>query len=120
MKQHQEELNQTIKQGLTKERKALLDKLLGKEDGSRYRLTLLKRFSHSTKPAKIKSNMEDLRLLQGLFQAIEPVINSLQLTNEGLKYYAYTAIKFDIFQVLGPELEKLSPGATSELANILL
>ncbi len=100
MKQHQEDLNQTIRQGLTKEKKTLIDKLLDKEEGSRYRLTLLKRFSHSTKPRKIKSNVEDLRLLQGLFQTIEPVINSLQLTNEGMKYYAYAAIKFDIFQML--------------------
>jgi hypothetical protein len=100
MKLHQEALNQTNSQGLTEERKALLDKLLDKQDGSRYRLTLLKRFSHSTKPAKVKSNIEDLRLLQGLFQTIEPVIKSLQLTSEGMKYYAYAAIKFDIFQVL--------------------
>lgn len=100
MKQHQEDLNQTIRQGLTEERKTLIDKLLDKEDGNRYRLTLLKRFSHSTRPAKIKSNIEDLRLLQELFQTIEPIINSLQLTNEGMKYYAYAAIKFDILQML--------------------
>ena len=100
MKQHQEDLNQTIRQGLTEEKKTLIDKLLEKEDGNRYRLTLLKRFSHSTRPAKIKSNIEDLRLLQELFQTIEPIINSLQLTNEGMKYYAYAAIKFDILQVL--------------------
>jgi len=99
VKLHQDELNRTIRQGLTKENKALLDTLLHKEKGSRYRLTLLKRFSHSTKPAKIRSNIEDLRLLQGLFQTIEPIIASLQLTNEGMKYYAYAAIKFDIFQV---------------------
>jgi mannitol-1-phosphate/altronate dehydrogenase len=57
MKQHQEDLNQTIRQGLTEEKKILIDMLLDKEDGSRYRLTLLKRFSHSTKPAKIKSRI---------------------------------------------------------------
>src|SRR5439155_1213321 len=90
---------QTIKQSLTKESKALLDTLLNKENGIRYRLTLLKRFSHSTRPAKIKSNIADLVLLQGLFQTIEPIIKSLQLTNEGMKYYAYAAIKFDIFQM---------------------
>ena len=99
VKLHQIELNRTIQKGLTKENKTLLDTLLHKENGSRYRLTLLKRFSHSTKPAKIRSNIEDLRLLQSLFQTIEPVIASLQLTNEGMKYYAYAAIKFDIFQV---------------------
>jgi hypothetical protein len=92
MKQHQEALSQTLKQSLTKNCKALLDTLLHKANGSRYRLTLLKRFSHSTKPAKIKSNIEDLRLLQDLFQRIEPVIKALQLTNEGMKYYAYASI----------------------------
>jgi hypothetical protein len=100
MKQHRKALNRTIHQSLTKECKALIDTLLHKENGSRYRLTLLKRFSHSPKPAKIKSNIADLRLLQGLFQTIEPVITSLQLTNEGMKYYAYAAMKFKIFQML--------------------
>ena len=100
IKKQQEKLNQTIVKGLTKERKTLLDGLLSKEEGSRYRMTLLKRFSHSTKPAKIKSNIADLIVLQELFQAIEPVIALLQLTNEGMKYYAYSAIKFDIFQMV--------------------
>lgn len=100
IKQHQEELNQTIRNALTKEQKALLDTLLSKEDGNRYRLTLLKRFSHSTRPSKIKSNIEDLKLLRILFETVEPLVKSLQLTNEGMKYYAYAAIKFRIFQVL--------------------
>lgn len=100
MKKHQEALSQMIIQGLTKERRALLDELVNKERGSRYQLTLLKRFSHSTKPAKIKGNIADLRVLGELFQTVEPIITSLQLTNEGMKYYAYAAIKFDIFQMV--------------------
>jgi TnpA family transposase len=100
MKLHQKHLNQTIEQGLTKQQKMLLNSLLNKDGGNRYRLTLLKRFSHSTKPAKIKSNIEDLMVLRELFQSVEPVVKALQLTYEGLKYYAYAALKFDVFQMV--------------------
>jgi Domain of unknown function (DUF4158) len=100
MKRHQAVLTRTIEQGLTAEQKALLDKLLDKEDGSRYRMTLLKRFSHSARPAKIKSNIADLAVLRELFETMEPVIRSLQLTNEGMKYYSFAAIKFRVFQML--------------------
>jgi hypothetical protein len=65
----------------------------------RHRLTLRKKSFQSTKPAKIKANIADLQLLQGLYLKLEPVISALGLTHEGLRYYANSVIKAEIFQV---------------------
>ena len=65
----------------------------------RYKLTLLKRFSQSTKPAKIKANIEDLRILRPLYQELEAVVEALDLTPEGVRYYANAVLKSQIFQV---------------------
>jgi hypothetical protein len=65
----------------------------------RYRLTLLKKFYHSTKPAKIKANVADLQLLRSLYDTLEPTLAALGLTDEGLRYYAHSVIKAEIFQV---------------------
>lgn len=70
--QHQRQLTHTIEDHLSPAHRALLDALLDKQETlwpsephvQRYKLTLLKRFSQSTKPAKIKANIEDLRILR--------------------------------------------------------
>lgn len=102
MQKHQRELGKTIQQGLNKETKLLLDELVGKDEEKvkRYRLTLLKRFSQSTRPAKIKENIADLLVLRELFVAIESTLNTLNLTRDGIRYYAYCVLKFDMPQVL--------------------
>lgn len=63
------------------------------------KLTLLKRFSQSAKPAKIKANIEDLHILRPLYHAVEPVVAALDLTPEGVRYYANAVLKSRIFQV---------------------
>ncbi len=105
---HKRALVRLVDDHLTKEGRAMLDALLEKEDApetedapkvQRYRLTLLKKFYHSTKPAKIKANISDLQLLRGLHREIEPMIVALGLSDEGLRYYATSVIKAEIFQV---------------------
>ena len=62
--QHKRELTETIEAHLSPTHRTLLDALLEKQESlwqpepqvQRYKLTLLKRFSQSTKPAKIKGN----------------------------------------------------------------
>src|SRR5271166_1316024 len=98
MKKHQEKLTKTIQKGITKENKVLLDALVQKA-GNRYRLTLLKHSSQSTKPTKIKENIQDLKVLQDLFQKIELIVRALQLSHEGIRYYASATIKSRILQV---------------------
>jgi len=105
---HKRALIQLVDEHLTAEGHAVLDALLEKEDVpetedapkvQRYRLTLLKKFYHSTKPAKIKANISDLRLLRSLHSAIDPTLAALGLADEGLRYYANSVIKAEIFQV---------------------
>lgn len=82
----------SIEENLSISEKQLIDGLLefGDEyqDGEkqdikikRYKITLLKKSNQSTKPAKIKENIQDLKSLETLFQEIEPIINKLNLSS---------------------------------------
>src|SRR5947209_578829 len=106
---HKRDLVGIVDKHLTVEQREMLDALLEKEPDpeeaesplqvQRHRLTLLKKSFQSTKPARIKANIADLQLLQGLYLKLEPVITALGLTHEGLRYYANSVIKAEIFQV---------------------
>jgi TnpA family transposase len=105
--QHRRALTATIEAHLSPMHRALLDALLDKQESlwqlephvQRYKLTLLKRFSQSTKPAKIRANVEDLRILRPLYHEVEAVVHALDLTPEGVRYYANAVLKSRIFQV---------------------
>jgi TnpA family transposase len=81
------------------ERDAEPDGRSGPSAGQAYRLTLLKKFRQSTKPARIKLNVADWRLLHGLYREMGGVILALGLTHDGLAYFANSVIKAEIFQV---------------------
>lgn len=97
-----------IEEHLSEMGRQRLDALLEKEgtvvqDGPgsahRYRLTLLKKFSQSTKPSKINASIEDLHILQTLYLEFEPIIEKLNLTSEGVRHYAGSVIRSEIFQL---------------------
>lgn len=104
---HRRVLAETLEHALSTQHRTLLDALLEKQETlwqpephvQRYKLTLLKRFSQSTRPAKIKANLEDLRVLRPLYQEIAPVVEALDLTPQGVRYYANAVLKSRIFQV---------------------
>jgi TnpA family transposase len=104
---HKRELTEAIEAHLSPAHRELLAALLDKQEAlwppepqvQRFKLTLLKRFSQSTKPAKIKANIEDLRLLRPLYHEVESVVAALDLTPEGVRYYANSVLKSRIFQV---------------------
>jgi len=104
---HRRNLVKIAESRLSAEQKQKLDSLLEKDagpdsapsPGQSYRLTLLKRFHQSTKPARIKLNVADWRLLHGLYREMENIILALDLTHDGLAYYANSVIKAEIFQV---------------------
>jgi uncharacterized protein DUF4158 len=101
------ELIEAIEAHLSPAHRELLAALLDKQEAlwppeprmQRFKLTLLKRFSQSTKPAKIKANIEDLRLLRPLYHEVESVVATLDLTPEGVRYYANSVLKSRILQV---------------------
>ncbi len=66
---------------------------------SAYRLTLLKKLSQSTRPAKIKERVADLLLIEGLYQQFQSTLQILDLNHDGIRYYANSVLKSEIFQV---------------------
>jgi hypothetical protein len=63
---HQETLGETVFNALNKNQRLKLDSFLEKEDENldwSYRLTLFKKTYQSTKPLKIKANLDDLKAL---------------------------------------------------------
>jgi hypothetical protein len=46
---------------------------------TRYRLTLLKRCSQSTRPGKIRESIDDFQLLHGLHVRLAPILEALAL-----------------------------------------
>ena len=106
-RQHQQELTDAIEGQLSAAQRTLLEALLEKPPQAaatespllRYQLTLLKRFSQSTRPSRIKTNVEDLRTLRELYHQIAPVADTLDLTQEGIRYYATSVIKSEVFQI---------------------
>jgi Domain of unknown function (DUF4158) len=104
---HKQALAAALATHLTAAHRALLDALLVKAEtedtpdsqGPHCPLALLKRFSHSTRPSRIKANCADLLTLRPLYRTLEPAILALDLTPEGLRYYATSVLKARIRQV---------------------
>ena len=102
---HQLELNQTIKSTLTEVQKEKLDALLeqvvgtGSDDKWRYQITLLKKPFQSTRPSKIKSNITDLNDLLALYLEMKPIVDRMALSQECLRYYAYSVLKSQVHQI---------------------
>ena len=106
IKNHRSDLVAAVDDALSPEQHHLLDSLLEKQSGDggnpryeRYKLTLLKRLSQSTKPGQIKSNVDDVRTLRQVFEPLGSVLARLDLSQDGLRYYAYSVIKSQVFQV---------------------
>jgi len=95
---------------LSEEDRQILDDLLKEDKGcvnsgekylklKRYRLTVLKKINQSTKPSRIKENINDLQSLHMLFCKLKSAINRLGLSSEIIQYYAQIVIKSKIFQI---------------------
>lgn len=98
-------LAKIIDNTLPTDTRELLDQLFsvdgddGRSTNARYRLTLLKKISHSMKPTKVKERTADLELLGDLHTQLLPVLSPLNLGTGGIRYYAGTVIKSEIFQI---------------------
>jgi hypothetical protein len=64
-----------------------------------YKLTLLKKFSQSINPSKIKERVANLEVVSELYDRLQPVLQVLDLNYDGIRYYAHSVIKSEIFQV---------------------
>ena len=115
LRSFEKELLASVEKHVSPQEKLLLNELLeGKDlatpegqqilplrryDTEPYKITLLKKFHQSTRPAKIKKNLKDLNCLQTLFKELESVITKLQLTPETIQYYAQIVLKAQVFQI---------------------
>lgn len=100
LKQRRQELSRLVDDHLLPNAKKLLDDLFEMDQGkNRYRLTLLKRLSQSTKPSKIKESVADFQVLLELYQQFSDVLPVLELGSEGIRYYAGSVIRSQIFQL---------------------
>ena len=103
MSKYHRELIKIIESSLTKKQRNKLEELLNKESGEdsswRYPITLLKKPLQSTQPSKIKIKLTDLKTLLGLYLDLKPIVASLDLNTESIRYYAYCVIKSQIPQV---------------------
>ena len=107
IKRHKCELTATIDEHLSQTTRDFLDRLLEApnddetEEGrlQTSKLALLKRISQSTKPSKIKGTVDDFRTIRDLYRDIDPVINLLDLTPAGIRFYAQAVMKSKVFQV---------------------
>lgn len=99
---YKRDLSEIIQQEIPEETKALLDDLFVQEADSktsRYRLTLLKKISQSCKPTKVKERIEDLNFVSDLYNKIQPILERAGLKHEGIKYFAGSVLKSQIFQL---------------------
>lgn len=104
---HKRTLTAVIEEQVPPELRELLETLLEKADIpaepvpqiQRFKLTLLKKISQSTRPSRIKETVDDWQTLQPLYEKLAPIIVSLDLTHEGLRYYANSVLKAQVFQV---------------------
>ena len=85
---------------LTGETRSLLDGLFtAPNDKNRYRLTLLKKLSQSTKPTRIKEGVTDFEMLAVLYDQLKDIISLLDLGMAGIRYFAGSVLKSRIFQL---------------------
>src|SRR5260370_15905324 len=107
---YEKRLLSAIEKGLSAEDKQLLDSLLQVDEAylandkqdlkiKRYAITLLKRPNQSTKPAKIKENIQDLLTLKDLFEKLQTQVGRLPLSPDMIRHYATIVIKAKIFQI---------------------
>lgn len=103
---HKAQLIQKVESHLPAETRILLDGLFEKatddetQTSSRFRLTLLKKCSQSTRPSKIREAVEDFRLLKTLHTDVRSVIEKLALSPGAIYYYANSVIRSDTFNLV--------------------
>ncbi|MEZ6101488.1 MAG: Tn3 family transposase [Pirellulaceae bacterium] len=103
---HKRELTRVIDSHLPKPTRSFLDGLFDKSGPDaesdaiqRSKLALLKRISQSTKPLQIKGTVDDFTTLRNLYRDVEATVAKLDLTPEGVKYFANSVVKSQVFQI---------------------
>lgn len=100
LQERKEELIALMSGHLGDEPRSLLDMLFtAPEDQNRYRLTLLKKPSQSTKPTKIKEAISDFEVLSELHDQLRDILSKLNLGVAGIRYFSGSVLRSEIFQI---------------------
>lgn len=89
---------------LTPAHKTALDQLLEKTPTDEmgiytYRLSSLKHFNPEMSNKSIHSNVEKLKFLHSIFKTIEPLLGSLQLNGDAIRYYGELVRQYQMQQI---------------------
>ena len=85
---------------LTDDARAFLDELFTTpDDQNRYRLTLLKKLSQSTRPLRIKEAIADFETLADLHGQLSDPLSALDLGAAGIRYFAGSVQRSRLFQI---------------------
>lgn len=100
LQEHKAELITLMDERLDDTARNLLDVLFtAPDDQNRYRLTLLKKLSQSMKPTRIKESIADFETLAELHDQLENILSTLNLGLAGIRYYAGSVLKSEVFQI---------------------
>lgn len=89
-----------LESSLSKEHKMLLDDLFVFVDNkSLHNLTAIKSINHSTRPKAIKENVNELNKIKDVYDKLLPLVETLPLNTRGIKYFATTVLKSDVFRI---------------------
>ena len=100
LQEHKTALTALMGAHLTDKARQLLDDLFTTpDDQNQYRLTLLKRLSQSTKPSRVKESIADFEALSALYRQLEGILDILDLGHGGIRYFAGSVMKSEIFQM---------------------
>jgi TnpA family transposase len=100
LQEHKIELIALMGTHLADKTRHLLDDLFTTPDNqNQYRLTLLKKLSHSTKPSQVRECVTDFGTLSELYNQLEGILAVLDLGHAGIRYYAGSVLKSEVFQI---------------------
>lgn len=103
-KTHIDQQIAVVKRMLSSDDAQKLDALFSKEKGTfaemeTCRITLLKKLNQSTKTSKIRENVTIFDTLKPLYDIALPIVNDLDFTKDGLKRYALSVHRRQVFQI---------------------
>lgn len=100
LQSHKHSLILRMNNYMTLETENLLDSLFVREDKKQnYQLTLLKKLSQSTKPAKVREYVADFHVIAELHTKLAGALDILHLGQAGIRYYAGSVMRSQIFQI---------------------
>jgi len=89
---HGRAISKLCADAMTDEVRSLLDNLFLRDEAdpgqSPFRITLLRKLSQSTRPARIQESLADLELLKEVYGKVAPILSIMNLGPDGIRYFA--------------------------------